>query len=199
MRSWFPQIPSDYRGPDEPCSLRAGTINGPRHRRPPHQPTREIVPVLGLPGPASEYQGRGRTDTPVNRPFVNKSCIARAPTSRTGVPDNNYRGLQQASSCDYRRRRPEIRANKPDLSLTRPYENIPGLPTNVTGVPDKRYRGAQQKLPGLPTNVTGVLNKRYRGAQQKLPGCPASRIFVKSCKTVYFVFAFGRPLFLFLL
>jgi hypothetical protein len=68
--------------------------------------------------PASIRVG-GRTDTPVNRPFVNKSCIARAPTSRTGVPDNNYRSLQQASSCDYRRRRPEIRANKPDLSLTR--------------------------------------------------------------------------------
>jgi hypothetical protein len=153
--------------------------------------------------------------------FTKKSSIARAPASRTGVPNKYYRGAQQASSCDCRRGWPAIRTNKPKFTPARPYENLPGSPTsdtgvpnkyyrgaqqilpgrptNITGVPNKYYRGAQQILPGRPTNITGVPNKYYRGAQQILPGCPTSRLCGICCKTAHFVFALRVPLLLFLL
>jgi hypothetical protein len=53
---------------------------------------------------------------------------------RTGVPNKNYRGAQQA---------------------------LPGCPTKITGVPNKNYRGVRQALPGCPTKITGVPDKRY--------------------------------------
>jgi hypothetical protein len=162
----------------------------------------KILPVLGLRRRlrAGIESGSGAVRVrPSTGSFTKKSSIARAPASRTGVPNKYYRGAQQASSCDCRRGWPAIRTNKPKFTPARPYENLPGSPTSDTGVPNKYYRGAQQILPGRPTNITGVPNKYYRGAQQILPGCPTSRLCGICCKTAHFVFALRVPLLLFLL
>ena len=90
-------------------------------------------------GADSELSGCARSTGPTP-----KSCTTWAPASRTGVPNKYYRGPRQASSRDCRRKRPTTRANKPNLALTRPHENVPGSPTNTTGVPDKYHRGPRQ-------------------------------------------------------
>jgi len=105
-------------------------------------------------GADSELSGCARSTGPTP-----KSCTTWAPASRTGVPNKYYRGPRQASSRDCRRKRPTTRANKPNLALTRPHENVPGSPTNTTGVPDKYHRGPRQIPPGSPTNTTGVPDK----------------------------------------
>jgi hypothetical protein len=145
-------------------------------------------------GADSELSGCARSTGPPP-----KSCTTWAPASRTGVPNKYYRGPRQASSRDCRRKRPTTRANKPNLALTRPHENVPGSPTNTTGVPDKYHRGPRQIPPGSPTNTTGVPDKYHRGPRQIPPGSPTSGSLQSCCKTGVFVPCFGVPLFLFLL
>ncbi len=84
-----------------------------------------------------------------------KTCRARAPKRRTGVPDKNYRGPQQGFPYLGRPLTTTIRANKPKTPCAWPRDNVTTM-----------YRGPQQVLPGSPTSATGVPDKNYRGPQQ---------------------------------
>ncbi len=103
---------------------------------------------VATPGPSARVRGsRGR------RP------------ARTGVPNKQYRGAQQAPSH-----------RKPRVSLKVPANALKVCYSRGVWRPTEHYRGAQQELPGCPARTTGAPDKDYRGAQQKLPGCPTRRL-----------------------